>query len=255
VEEHSENAQVGAALHAIQDALRPTRIVGAYLYGSAVAGGFRPDSDVDLFVVTDQPLEAGEKSRIVAGMMPLSGRETRPSGWRPIELTVVVQSDVRPWRYPPRMDFLYGEWLRSDFAAGKIAPARENPDLAVLVTMVRERSRRLMGPPATDVLDSVPSNDLRRAMVDTIPFLFDDLGDDTRNVLLTLARAWSTAATGDIRSKDEAADWALARLPEVQRPMLARARDLYRDGGYGDWPDPVAVRHLADLLAREIRGA
>jgi streptomycin 3"-adenylyltransferase len=85
-------------------------------------------------------------------------------------------------------------------------------------------------------------------MVDTLPFLLDDLEGDTRNVLLTLARIWVTLGTGEIRSKDAAADWVLPRLAPEERPLLARARDLYRDGGYGDWPDPAAARQLADRM-------
>jgi streptomycin 3"-adenylyltransferase len=33
------------------------RIVGVYLYGSYAAGGLRPQSDIDLFVLVAQPLE------------------------------------------------------------------------------------------------------------------------------------------------------------------------------------------------------
>jgi streptomycin 3"-adenylyltransferase len=51
-----------------------------------------------------------------------------------------------------------------------------------------------------------------------------DLESDTTNVLLTLARIWTTVATGRIRSKHVAADWVTARLPEEHRIVIARAR-------------------------------
>ena len=41
------------------------------------------------------------------------------------QVTVVVRSEVRPWRYPPRMDFQYGEWLRSDLEIGNLDPQRD----------------------------------------------------------------------------------------------------------------------------------
>lgn len=240
--------QLEAALEVLRGAVGPGVIIGAYVYGSAVDAGLRPDSDLDLFVVTERALRADERQRLVGGLLPISSRDTRPTEWRPLEVTVVTQSDVRPWRYPPRMDFLYGQWLRDEFLAGRIAPARPNPDLGVLITMVRQRGRALIGPPPEHLLDPVPRADLGRAMLDTIPSLMDDLKDDTRNVLLTLARIWTTRATGEIRSKDAAADWVIPHLPEEERPMLARARDLYRDGGYGEWPDAAAARHLARVL-------
>jgi streptomycin 3"-adenylyltransferase len=239
--------QAGAALAVIRAAI-DRAIVAVYLYGSAVDAGLRPDSDLDLFVVTDRALTGDEKQRLVHGLIPISQRESRPPSWRPLEVTIVDESQVNPWRYPPRMELLYGEWLRDDLVAGRIDPPRPNPDLGILITMVRQRGEPLMGPPPTEVLGAVPPGDLARAMVDTLPFLLDDLEGDTRNVLLTLARIWVTLGTGEIRSKDAAADWVLPRLAPEERPLLARARDLYRDGGYGDWPDPAAARQLADRM-------
>jgi predicted nucleotidyltransferase len=248
VEEQSD-----AAIGVIRRGLADAAIVGLYLHGSAVAGGLRPDSDLDLFVLTDRRLTAGERARIVEGLMPISDRRMRPPTWRPIEVTIVAQPEVRPWRYPPRMELQYGEWLRDAFLSGAIEPGpAENPDLGVVITMVRQTGRALIGPAASDVLDAVPWAELVRAMVDGVPSLMSDLADDTRNVLLTLARTWTTVATGEIRSKDEAADWALSRLPEAHRPTMARARDLYRTGGYGDPWDDEAARSLAEHLIGEI---
>ena len=249
-------AQSDAAIGALRRGLAETKIVGFYLYGSAVAGGLRPDSDLDLFVVTDRRLLAAEKARIIEGLLPISGRETRPSRWRPIEMTIVAQPEVRPWRYPPRTELQYGEWLRDAFLSGVIEPEpAESPDLGVLITMVRQSSRSFIGPAPVEVLDEVPRTDLVRAMIDGVPSLMADLADDTRNVLLTLARIWTTVATGEIRSKDEAADWTLSRLPDASRPMLARARDLYIEGGYGDSWDERVSRPLAERLVDEITTA
>ena len=247
--------QPSAALRVLREGLRDAQISGVYLYGSAVAGGLRPDSDLDLFVVTDRRLTDEEKASIVRGLLPISGRETRPPSWRPIEMTVVAQPDVRPWRYPPRVQLLYGEWLRPQLMAGEIEPdPAENPDVAVLITMVRQGGRPLIGPLPEAILDEVPEPDLVRAMADGVPSLMADFAGDTRNVLLTLARIWTTLVTGEIRSKDDAADWAIGRLPVDLRPVLARARDLYRGGGYGD-PWDARARRLAEHLVAEIDGA
>jgi streptomycin 3"-adenylyltransferase len=59
----------------------------------------------------------------------------------------------------------------------------------------------------------------------------------TRNVILTLARIWSTAATGVIRSKDAAAGWVFDRLPEAHRPVLARARAICAGDQAEGWDD------------------
>lgn len=245
--------QLEAALAVVEEALG-TAVVGVYLFGSAVAGGLRPDSDIDLLVVGSRSLHSEEKRRIVDRLLPISGHDTRPPGWRALEVTVIAQPEVRPWRYPPRMELQYGEWLRQELLAGELQSSPEtNPDLAVLVTMVRVSGVTLLGPAPTEVLDAVPHRDLVRAMVDGLPQLVADLETDTRNVLLTLARIWCTVATGEIRSKEQAADWVLVRLPAEQRPILGRARDLYLAGGHGPWDDAAAVRAHADHVIAGIR--
>jgi predicted nucleotidyltransferase len=245
--------QSQAAVAALRRGLVDARIIGLYAYGSAAAGGLRPDSDLDLFAVTDRRLTPEEKARIVDGLLPISGRETRPPAWRPLEVTIVAQHEVRPWRYPPRMELQYGEWLRDALVSGAIEPEPlVNPDLGVLIMMVRQSAVALIGPGATEVFDPVPRSELVRGMVDGLPSLLDDLRSDTRNVLLTLARIWTTVATGEVRTKDQAADWALSRLPDGHRPMLARARDLYRNGGFGDPWDEGAADVLAERLVSEI---
>lgn len=246
--------QASAAVKVVEQVLGADSTLGIYLYGSAVAGGLRPDSDIDLLVVTDRKLVDTDRQRLVDGLVPISGRTMRPPSWRPMEVTVVAQAQVRPWRYPPSFEFQYGEWLREEFARGELTPwPATNPDLAVLITMVLADSNPLVGPPAATLLDAVPHVDLVRATVDELPQLMGDLQDDTRNVLLTLARMWSTVATGEIRSKDGAADWALERLPEEHRAVLDRARSLYLDGGYGEWEDEMeAARACARAMAERI---
>jgi hypothetical protein len=108
------------------------------------------------------------------------------------------------------------------------------------------------------VLDPVPGDLLIRAGRDGIPGLLAALSGDTRNVLLTLARIWTTAATGTVVAKHTAADWALARLPHEHRPVLEHARQLYLTTTYADetWPDELSAQvapHVDEVVAR-IRG-
>ncbi|MDQ0596774.1 putative nucleotidyltransferase [Streptomyces canus] len=227
--------------------------IGAYLHGSSVLGGLRPASDVDVLVVSRRRMDARDPRALLDGLLRISGSGTKA---RPIELTVVVQSEVRPWRYPPTVDFLYGEWLRAEYEAGQVPQPEPTPDLALLITMVLTGDRPLTGPSPARILDPVPRADLVRASVAGLPGLLDDLDSDTRNVLLTFARIWTTLATGRITSKDAAADWALARLPPEHRAVLEHARQLYLNCPYSEerWSDALRaqVRPHVDRVLAEI---
>ena len=229
--------------------------LGAYLHGSAVLGSLRPHSDTDVLVVSRRRLTHDERIELTRSLMRISGRRAQGGPARPIELVVVVQGEVRPWRYPPRCDLLYGEWLRDGYERGEPAAAEEHAlDLAPLLTMVLQGNRPLFGPPPSALLDPIPPDDLRHAIVAGIPGLLADLAADTANVLLTLARIWTTLATGAVRAKDQAADWALERLPPEARPALTHARAIYVDGLPDDWPGEVeAIRAAADAMLSATR--
>ncbi|CAL9309958.1 aminoglycoside adenylyltransferase family protein [Streptomyces sp. SudanB52_2052] len=221
-------------------------VLGVYAHGSATLGGLRPHSDVDVLAVVREPTTHGQRRALVEELLKVSGR-----GRRPVEMTVVVQDRVRPWRYPPTCDFLYGEWLREDFERGAVPDPGPNPDLAPVLTMVLLADAPLHGPRPAELLDPVPAADLRRAIAEGVPELMAELETDTRNVLLTLARVWSTLETGGIRSKDAAAAWAIERLPAAHRPVLVRARAVYLGDEDEQWDD-LDVRPCAQHLARMI---
>jgi predicted nucleotidyltransferase len=225
----------------VQDVLGVDAL-GAYLHGSTGLDQLKPRSDLDVLVLSRRATTLEEKRALIDRLLRLSGRGYPLGEARPIELTIVVESAIRPWRYPPSLDFLYGDWMRAEFERGDLTPwETPNHDLAPVITMVRSANRALFGPPPSEVFDPVPLEDLNRAIVEGIPGLLDELDSDTTNVVLTFARIWTTLAAGTIRSKDAAADWALARVPEEHRPVLARARGVY----LGEEDD-----HGVDLQAR-----
>ncbi|TAJ98915.1 MAG: hypothetical protein EPO36_13895 [Chloroflexota bacterium] len=91
--------QVESIVTLVRDVLGDD-LLGAYLHGSAVLGQLRPRSDTDVFVVSRRGLTMAVRRALTDGIMAISGRRAHAGPARPIELTVVVQSEVRPWRYP-----------------------------------------------------------------------------------------------------------------------------------------------------------
>jgi predicted nucleotidyltransferase len=229
-------------------------VIGVYLHGSAAFAGLQPTSDIDLLVVTRRPTTDAEKRALIERMLPVSGRGDSTGRARSVELTIIVQGDVRPWHYPTRLDFQYGDWWREEFEGGNATPWESpNPDLAIQLEMALRANHPLFGPPPAEVLDPVPPADVRRAMLDSIPALLSDLEGDERNVVLTFARIWMTLATGIIRSKDAAAEWALPLLPPEHQAVLSHASAIYLGEVAEEWGDLLPrVRPHVDHVIEEI---
>ncbi|MGW6247608.1 aminoglycoside adenylyltransferase family protein [Streptomyces roseolus] len=224
-------AQARRVVRVVRGVLGDRAVPAACVHGSAVLGGLRPTSDVDVLAVLSRPTTAAERRALTDALLAVSGARAHEGPARPVELTLVVHTEVRPWRYPPACEYLYGEWLRDDFEAGLTPAPAPCPDLAPLITMARAGDVSLLGPRPSELFDPVPEADLRAAIVAGVPELLADLDGDTRNVLLTLARILTTLRTGRIRSKDAAAAALLPELPEAHRPVLAAARAHVPGGG------------------------
>lgn len=202
-------------------------LLGLYLYGSFVMGGGKAYSDLDFFVVSKRETNQEEKKQLALELLNISG-VYKKSQKRPIELLIVVHSQVNPWSYPPHFDFMYGEWLRSDCESGsfKLWEDKEMPDLAILVTQLLSSHKTLFGNAPKDFLCEVPSEDILKAMKASSDERFECINGDTRNVLLTQARIWFYLKRGKIYSKPDAADWALQRLPNKHQASLLKAKSV-----------------------------
>jgi predicted nucleotidyltransferase len=248
-------AQTERVLRLVREILADD-VLGAYQHGSAVLGGVQPTSDIDILVITGRLATLAEKRRLVDGLMAISAPFPPPGLERCVELTVVAQAQVRPWRYPPSFDLQYGEWLRQRFERGDSPPlhAAVNADLTTLLTIVLLGDQPLFGPPPSALLDPALMEDCSRAMVDDIDVLMDEFEGATRNTLLTLARIWQTVVTGVIDRKDRAAAWSQERLPSDCRQLMERARAMYLGWQPDAWADRGSeARACADYMISQIR--
>ncbi len=213
-------------------------LLGVYLYGSSLVGGLQKYSDMDLLVVTNRAITSEEKNRLIVHLLQISGIYMKSSKL-PIEMTFVEKKMINPWQYPPRFGFQYGEWLRESFENGIVEPwlNDEMPDLALIVTQVLLKSQTLWGLEPEQLLAPVPYQDFMKAMLHDLNRLATALEHDTRNVLLTYARIWSTLETDAIRSKPAAADWVMKRLPEIYQPVMKRAKSICMGVEKEHWDD------------------
>jgi predicted nucleotidyltransferase len=231
-------------------------VLGAYEHGSAVLGGVQPTSDIDILVVTGRLATLVEKRQLVDGLLAISAPFPPPGLERCVEVTVVAQGQVRPWRYPPSFDLQYGEWLRKRFENGDslALQAAVNADLTTLLTIVLLGDQPLFGQPPRQLLDPVLLEDCIRAMLSDIDVFMDEFEGDMRNLLLRLARIWQTVVTGIIDRKDRAARWAQERLPSDHRQPMERARAMYLGWQPDEWTDLASeARASAEYMISQIR--
>jgi predicted nucleotidyltransferase len=250
---HEMQQQIKDSVELLKLILGPD-LLGVYLYGSSVVGGLQKYSDIDLFVVINRATSVEEKARLIANLLQISGIYMKSSKL-PIEMTLVEKRMIHPWQYPPHFDFQYGEWLRESFEKGVIEPWGNDvmPDLAVIVTQVLLKSETLWGLEPRQLLVQVPYQDFMKAMLHDLNRLAADLQHDTRNVLLTFARIWSTLETDTIRSKPAAADWVMNHLPKMYQPVMKRAKSICIGIENEYWDDiKVLIRPCADFMMYKI---
>ncbi|WP_079846972.1 aminoglycoside adenylyltransferase family protein, partial [Salmonella enterica] len=193
-----------------------TRVTGdtlraIHLYGSAVAGGLKPNSDIDLLVTICQPLTETQRATLMQELLALSSPPGASAEKRALEVTVVLYSQLVPWCFPPAREMQFGEWLREDICQGIYEPAQQDWDIVLLITQILETSIPLKGERAERLFTPAPVAQLLKALrypLDLWQSTADVQGDEY-HIVLTLARIWYTLSTGRFTSKDAAADWLL----------------------------------------------
>ena len=223
------------------------RLRGVYLYGSAVLGGLSPDSDIDILIIVDGGLDDTLRAELTKRLLKLSvtveAARGERRGLRPLEVTILDSVKLKPRRFPPRIEYLYGEWLRAEIEAGELPMPHASTDLVILLRQSERHSLRLYGRERSELADPIPDSDVKRAMRAELPKFAGYLRGDERNVLLTYCRMWYTLANGDIVSKDTAASWVLAKLePDLRRPIeTARLAYLGKADDRGEYADAARL--------------
>ena len=240
--------EAGAVLSALRECFGAS-LLALYLHGSAVSGGLRPQSDLDLLAVVDRPMSDQASQQLLNKLMKISRAPGVPGAGRPVELIVFLADELAAPGYPAGCEFIYGEWLRADFDAGNPAEPLRDPELTLVLAQARQQALPLFGPAADRLLPDIAPPQTRQAMQDALPALLDSLSGDERNVILTLARMWRTASCGDFASKEEAAHWAAARLGPEPAKLMNLALSGYTGAARDDWSTcPQEVRATAAEL-------
>lgn len=228
-------------------------ILGAYLYGSFVQQGLRPQSDIDVLVILALPTDETVKRKLSSALLEISTYPATSEGDRPFEVTLVVKKDISPWVHPAKKDFVFGEWLRPSFEKGIFSCAVPDPDLTLLLAQALGKNIKLMGQEAADLIPSISRKDIQKAIKESLPELLNSLKGDECNVLLTLARMVATLSTERFFSKDQAVDKILGEVPHEHWKLLLIAKDVYlgaKVDQLGEHSDELkqTVQYLINLI-------
>ena len=142
-------APLDRILPAVIDDLRSTLgndLIGVYLYGSAVSGGFDPElSDLDLVVVTAPAVDAIE-FRVFAG--PVERLQAREPDWAGLlDIVFIGRETLAGFRAGgPFLEISHEEPLRL---------VRSADEWLETWFLAREADRALVGPPIADLIPPI----------------------------------------------------------------------------------------------------
>jgi predicted nucleotidyltransferase len=229
-------------------------LVGIYLYGSSVSGGFDLGvSDLDLVAVTSAEVEGID----LAGLdrMQLDFVRRHPAWSDRIDIIYIGWTTLKSFRTnvgslavvsPGEPFHVVGgvvEWLQNWY-------------------LVRETGVTLHGVAAADVIPPIARAEFVAALVRYADWLrnrsYDDLGPGSlAYAVLSLCRALRTVRTGMHGSKQEAAAWTREGMPEwawlidaALRCRLSRAMT-----GFDDEQTRATAQRFIRLLGDEIAGS
>ena len=158
----------------IAETLLQGQILGMYLYGSATMNKLRPDSDIDILIITRQELNLSTKKELTKQLLEISGFVGCDEK-RPLEITVIHQKDIIPWQVPPKCEYMYGEWLRKEMEAGMIPQACFDPDIAILLWQARKSSMTLKGADCKQLILPIPFREIQKAIQFSLPVLISNV--------------------------------------------------------------------------------
>ncbi len=241
-----------ALISATAEELFGKQILGIYLYGSFVLGGLHPNSDIDILMIINGEMLDSIRKELTKRLLVISGKPGCVEK-RPLEVTVICFNDIVPWRFPPKYEYMYGEWLREEIETGKIPQPNYDADLAILLWQARMHSRPLKGAQADMLIPLIPFSEVKKSIRASLDGLISGIKGDERNVLLTLARMWFTLETREICPKNIAAEWAVSKLSDCSATLMKLAGKAYLGECADQWGNlEKEVLILANDIKKEL---
>src|SRR5512145_2175514 len=201
------------------------QLIGMYLEGSLANGGFDENSDIDVIVVTASAVSEETFSMLQEMHQQIA---TLDSPWAiQFEVSYIPQRALR--RFDPA-DNLHPNLERG--TGEKLKLMHHESDWTIHRHILRERGIIITGPDPRTLIDRVSPDDLRRGIVEVLPFWFDPIFSNPSEIrkrgyqsffVLSLCRMLYTLKYGEIIPKQAAAEWAKDNLDAGWQTLIERA--------------------------------
>ncbi|HSM64806.1 MAG TPA: aminoglycoside adenylyltransferase domain-containing protein [Ilumatobacteraceae bacterium] len=235
----------GEVVAALGDVLGD-QLAAVVLHGSLVFGDWRrPVSDIDLLVLTHDPVPVDHRPAVARAVLDLSDRRPVPG---PLELSVLSAAAAAAPRHPVRYEVHASEMHREAILAGRPGPTLGglDADLCAHLAVARAHGVSLVGPPPTDLIGEVTHGDLLDSVQADLDEVLSTGLFEPRPVygVLSACRALATilGRPGTLLSKEQAGAWGLERLPAAHRPLVEWALAARRGEVEGDAPFDYEAR-------------
>lgn len=230
-------AEIASVLPGLVDDLVATlgrNLVGVYLYGSAITGGFDPRaSDLDVMVVTATPTDEIELE-VLAGIVDrLKGRE--PAWAERLDIAFVGRPTLASFRSGGPLVSISHELPLQRF---------DDADTWLQTWyLVRVADAPVVGPPVGDVVPPISLEEFVDAVTRDADRIIrraqqPDCSDRVlAYTVLTLARVARARETGEVVPKDEAGRWLADRMPAARAVVQTAIAVRHRQPAEPGWAD------------------
>jgi predicted nucleotidyltransferase len=242
-------AYVQAVADVVRDVLGP-RLVGVYVHGSIVLGGFnRQRSDVDVLVLCGGRMTRPQKAALGAALQD----DALPCPAKGLELSVVRRDVARHPSSRPPFEF-HVTTAPEDNKCLDGAARTGDPDLVLHFAVCRSSGRLIgCGPRAKEIFAEVPPSLVFNQILRELEWSADEVPNEY--AVLNACRAWKFAEDGTLVSKLEGGDWVLSRGVSAKGRILVNAALMLQRNQQASPLDPDEVRRFVFAVLGRLRRA
>jgi hypothetical protein len=213
----AERAYLEELTRRLEAILGPS-LVGVYAGGSWALGGYEPpDSDLDVAVVSREPLSDGAADRLVAALR----HEAFPCPARGLELVVYTRESAASGTTDPGFELNLNTGARLTFRADREPQPGERHWFAVDRSVLSQHGIALFGPPASEVFAPIAPTHLKPVLADVLRW-YEREAPESEDAVLNAGRSLRFARDGVWLPKPVLRAWA-AEQPGTNGEILARA--------------------------------